>query len=201
MNKKETIEHLVDTLETSLVVSSCMGGDEEKVLLNYLEAINGILRSYIMEQNNTGKAPLAYIIRVYGITNALQGYYFDKKNKSPKERGLEELKVLREKEDKILSEKLPKLSNINFDEFKKAMQKVEKEIAKNKYKKKPKGIDLTELLKPYHNKDLHLAVTKDYSKVVGTGKTMEKAMKAAEDAGYKDYILMRSPDDRLGNSI
>lgn len=110
-------------------------------------------------------------------------------------------KVSREIEDKIVSYKLSKFGELDFKEFKKIMKKVEKEITKNKYKEKPKGIDLTELLKPYHNKDLHLAVTKDYSKVVGTGKTIEEAVKKAEEAGYKDIILMRSPDDTLGKRI
>lgn len=67
--------------------------------------------------------------------------------------------------------------------------------------KKLKSIDLTELLKDYHGKDLHLAVTKDYSKVVGTGKTIEEAVKEAEKAGYKDVIITRPPDGTIGGKV
>lgn len=65
-------------------------------------------------------------------------------------------------------------------------------------KSKNSSIDLTELLKDYHGKDLHIAVTQNYSKVVGTGKTIEEAIEEAEKAGYNDPILIRLPSNNLG---
>lgn len=83
-NKKETIEYLIDVLETSLVVRSSMDELGEEALLAYLEIIDGILGTYIKQYNSTGNAPLYHLIKAYGLSHALHEYYFNKKDKGGK---------------------------------------------------------------------------------------------------------------------
>lgn len=54
-------------------------------------------------------------------------------------------------------------------------------------------IDLNNLVKPYMDTGLYLAVTRDNTSVIGTGKTMRDAMKQAADHGYAEPVIMRAP--------
>ena len=53
-----------------------------------------------------------------------------------------------------------------------------------------KSIDLTKVIKKY--KDGWLALSPDYKRVVGHGKTIKKAVGEAETHGVKEPILMRA---------
>jgi uncharacterized NAD(P)/FAD-binding protein YdhS len=55
------------------------------------------------------------------------------------------------------------------------------------------AVDLKELLKDYYDTDLFLAVTRDRTRVVGTGKTMQDAVEKAAQHGHRDPIVMRAP--------
>lgn len=59
--------------------------------------------------------------------------------------------------------------------------------------KKLKVIDLSKILKPYHNK--WVALSPDKKKVVGSGDTPKQAYAASLKAGVKDPILTKTPKD------
>jgi hypothetical protein len=54
-------------------------------------------------------------------------------------------------------------------------------------------IDLNNLVEPYMDTGLYLAVTRDNTSVIGTGKTMRDAMKQAAEHGYTEPVIMRAP--------
>jgi len=53
-----------------------------------------------------------------------------------------------------------------------------------------KQIDLTKIIKKYTSG--WLALSPDYKKVVGHGKTIKKAVNSAQSQGIKDPVLMRA---------
>jgi hypothetical protein len=72
--------------------------------------------------------------------------------------------------------------------------------AKKDIKMKP--VNLNKLVGPYLGSGLYLAVTRDNTTVVGTGKTIEDAVKYAANAGYADPVIMRAPSrKRIENSL
>lgn len=56
-----------------------------------------------------------------------------------------------------------------------------------------KPVDLNALLANYYDTDLYLAVNKDRTRVVGTGKTIQDAVEVAAHHGYSEPIIMRAP--------
>jgi hypothetical protein len=56
-----------------------------------------------------------------------------------------------------------------------------------------KPVDLNALLANYYDTGLYLAVNKDLTSVVGTGKTIQDAVEVAVQHGYYDPIIMRAP--------
>ncbi len=62
-----------------------------------------------------------------------------------------------------------------------------------------KPVDLDKLLGPYYDSGLYLAVTRDWQRVVGKGKTMDEATQDAIKNGYTDHIICKSgrPKARL----
>lgn len=54
-------------------------------------------------------------------------------------------------------------------------------------------IDLNNLVEPYMDSGLYLAVTRDNTSVIATGKTMRDALKQAADKGYAEPVIMRAP--------
>jgi len=54
-------------------------------------------------------------------------------------------------------------------------------------------IDLNNLVEPYMDTGLYLAVTRDNTSVIGTGKTMRDAMNEAAEHGYAEPVIMRAP--------
>ena len=62
-------------------------------------------------------------------------------------------------------------------------------------------VNLNKLLANYYDTGLYLAITRDRTQVVGTGKTMEAAVEDAAHKGYKDPILMRAPGKDMDRQI
>jgi hypothetical protein len=56
-----------------------------------------------------------------------------------------------------------------------------------------KPVDLNALVAPYFDSGLYLAVNKDKTTVVGTGKTIQDAVEQAAHHGYSEPIIMRAP--------
>ena len=56
-----------------------------------------------------------------------------------------------------------------------------------------KLVDLSKILKPYENK--WVALSLDYKKVLGSGKTLKEAKKEADEAGEKYLFLKVFPFD------
>jgi hypothetical protein len=54
-------------------------------------------------------------------------------------------------------------------------------------------IDLNKLVEPYFDTGLYLAVTRDNSSVIATGKTIREAMNQAAEQGYAEPVIMRAP--------
>jgi hypothetical protein len=61
--------------------------------------------------------------------------------------------------------------------------------------------DLADLLEPYWDTDLYLAVNREHSKVVGVGKSGEAALQDARKHGYDNPVIMHAPSKRLGMQI
>jgi hypothetical protein len=55
-------------------------------------------------------------------------------------------------------------------------------------------IDITKILKKYHNK--WIALTDD-DKVICAGRTLDEVMRKAKSKGYNEPVTMRVPDPRL----
>lgn len=56
-----------------------------------------------------------------------------------------------------------------------------------------KEIDLNQLVEPYFDSGLYLAVTRDHSSVVATGKTIQDAVDHAAAQGCPEPVIMRAP--------
>jgi hypothetical protein len=64
------------------------------------------------------------------------------------------------------------------------------------------AVDLNKLVEPYFGTGLYLAVTKDNTAVVATGKTIQDAVDQAADHGYAEPIIMRAPTRKgMENSL
>jgi Family of unknown function (DUF5678) len=57
--------------------------------------------------------------------------------------------------------------------------------------------DLTKVLKDAPAGEW-IALSRDETHIVGHGKLIEDAMKAAEEAGYNDHILIKMPMPNIG---
>jgi hypothetical protein len=63
-------------------------------------------------------------------------------------------------------------------------------------------VDLNKLVEPYFGTGLYLAVTKDNTAVVATGKTIQDAVDQAAGHGYAEPIIMRAPTRKaMENSL
>lgn len=63
-------------------------------------------------------------------------------------------------------------------------------------------VDLNKLVEPFLDTGLYLAVTKDKSSVVATGKTIRDAMNSAADEGCAEPVIMRAPSRQaMQNSL
>ena len=54
-------------------------------------------------------------------------------------------------------------------------------------------VDLNALVEKYYDTDLYLAINKDRTSVVGTGKTIQDAVEQAAHRGYTEPIIMHAP--------
>lgn len=56
-----------------------------------------------------------------------------------------------------------------------------------------KPVDLNKLVEPYFDSGLYLAVTRDKTSVVATGKTIQDAADRAAAQGCAEPVIMRAP--------
>src|SRR5882762_8583677 len=61
---------------------------------------------------------------------------------------------------------------------------------------KMKAVDLNKLVEPYYDSGLYLAVTRDNTTVVATGKTIQDAVDQAAAQGCAEPVIMRAPSRR-----
>jgi len=59
-------------------------------------------------------------------------------------------------------------------------------------------LDLTKVLKPYAQENLWVALTSDYKKVAGSGKTPKEALEEAGRKGTKNPTLIQAASDYSG---
>lgn len=78
---------------------------------------------------------------------------------------------------------------------------IAREVARRLGRKQMQPVNLNKLLANYYDTGLYLAVTRDRTQVVGTGKTMEAALEDAVHKDYKDPIIMRAPSKDMGRQI
>lgn len=63
-------------------------------------------------------------------------------------------------------------------------------------------VNLNKLVEPYFDSGLYLAVTKDNTSVVATGKTIQDAVDQAAAQGCAEPVIMRAPSRRaMENSL
>jgi len=58
-----------------------------------------------------------------------------------------------------------------------------------------KAIDLTEILKPYVEKNLWVALNDDQTEVIGSGKTIKEAISNARKNSKENPVLIRADKD------
>lgn len=58
--------------------------------------------------------------------------------------------------------------------------------------------NLTKILRPYASKKLWVALTPDYNKVAGSGKTPKIALQQAQKRGVKNPAIIRAISDYSG---
>ena len=61
--------------------------------------------------------------------------------------------------------------------------------------KKEKAINLTEVLKPYAEGNLWVALNDDQTKVIGSGKTIKEAISLARKNSKENPVLIRADKD------
>jgi hypothetical protein len=69
-------------------------------------------------------------------------------------------------------------------------------------KRQMEAIDLNKLVEPYFDSGLYLAVTRDNTSVVATGKTIQDAVDHAAAQGCPEPVIMRAPSrEAMENSL
>ncbi|MBN4081223.1 hypothetical protein JYT44_02540 [Caldithrix abyssi] len=71
----------------------------------------------------------------------------------------------------------------------------------SEYNLESKVVDFKEVFGPYLGKNLFLAVKRDYSFVVATGKGPLEALHNSKENGYSKPILMKAPRDHYWSYI
>jgi hypothetical protein len=66
---------------------------------------------------------------------------------------------------------------------------------------KTEAVDLNKLVDPYLDSGLYLAVTRDHTSVVATGKTIQEAANQAAAQGCSEPVIMRAPGRRAEPEI